>query len=310
MSGIAKEITEVIQGKLVTFDDIVEPINKYRKTGGLGHGLSTGWACLDEYLTLQKGNMMVVTGIPSSGKSEFIDQMMLQTIALHDWHWTVFSPENFPFESHFQKLSEKWTGKPMLESFGMGMMTQGDVDQAISDLSQSISMIEPPKDDMTIDPILDLVDRSTGENHTDVFLLDPWNELEHNRPSGMNESEYIGRTLTKLRNFGRRRNILTIIVAHPTKLQKDDDGIFPVPTPYSISGSANWWNKPDICMSIWRNHAKNDGVVEAYVQKVRNKNLGTLGCAALHWMRPNGLFLEQQTEWKDSSSFAIKNRVV
>jgi len=298
-----------MSGKLVTFNDIVEPINKYRKTGGLGHGMSTGWPVLDEFLTLQKGNMMVVTGIPSSGKSELIDQLMLQTIALHDWHWTVFSPENYPFESHFQKLSEKWTGKPMLQSFGMEKMSQADVDGAISDLSESISMIEPPKDDMTIEPILDLVDQSTGKNCTDVFLLDPWNEIEHNRPSGMSESEYIGRTLTKLRNFGRRRDILTIIVAHPTKLKKGDDGIYPVPTPYDISGSANWWNKPDVCLSVWRDHQKNDGVVDVYVQKIRNKNLGQLGCAPLHWMRPNGLFLENRIDWKDSMVHAINRRV-
>jgi twinkle protein len=253
----------------------------------------------------------VVTGIPSSGKSEWLDQVMLQTIAKHNWHWTVFSPENWPMAHHFHKLAEKWVGKPMFDGYGLKPMDKADVDKTIADLKRSISFIYPPEHDLTVDPILALLLASKEENNTSAFILDPWNELEHNRKSTMSETEYIGQSLTKFRNFGRRHNIAIFIVAHPTKLQKDQDtNNYPVPTPYDISGSANWRNKADGCISVWRNYQENDGVVQIHIQKIRNKNLGKLGQVDLYWHKPNGLFFDERERVGDYVNHGIgKGRI-
>jgi len=258
---------------------------------------------------LKKGLLNVVTGSPSSGKSELLDQLMLQTIALHDWHWTVFSPENWPIENHFQKLAEKWEGRPLFGWPDMPGLDSTNIALTISDLSQNIHFIDPPEDDLTIEPILEALRESVREHKTDAFILDPWNELEHNRPHNMSETEYIGQALTKLRNFARRNNVDVFLVAHPTKLQKDDDGNYPVPTPYDISGSSNWFNKADMCWSVWRNYTANDGVVQVHIQKVRNKNLGQLGMAQLFWHRATGLFLDERVGNDKLNGHAIKLRV-
>ena len=41
---------------------------------GIGSGLSTGYKSIDEIYTVVEGQLTVVTGHPSSGKSEFVDQ--------------------------------------------------------------------------------------------------------------------------------------------------------------------------------------------------------------------------------------------
>ena len=43
---------------------------------GHGTGVSTGYENLDELYTIVQGQLSIVTGHPSSGKSEFIDQVM------------------------------------------------------------------------------------------------------------------------------------------------------------------------------------------------------------------------------------------
>lgn len=220
---------------LITFENLNDSIHKYY-SHGITPGLSSGWDKLDKYFLLQKGLLNIVTGVPSSGKTEWMDQLILHTIKLHNWHWTVFSPENWPLSYHFQKLSEKWTGKPMFDGYNIPRMNQEEMEETIHDLSGSIVFIDPPQTNMTIDPILKLVQQSKDEFDTDAFILDPWNELEHNRPKNMSETEYIGYTLTRVRNFARKNQIDMFIVAHPTKLQKKDDGNYPVPTPYDISG--------------------------------------------------------------------------
>ena len=44
---------------------------------GHGRGASTGFGTIDDLFTIAEGQLSVVTGMPSSGKSEFIDQIMI-----------------------------------------------------------------------------------------------------------------------------------------------------------------------------------------------------------------------------------------
>lgn len=294
-------------GVLIPFGSIKPQVDKYIQDGGLGKGLSTGWHTLDKYYKLSKSQLNIVTGVPQSGKSEFLDQLMMQAIMNHNWHITFFSPENWPLPYHAQKFIEKWSGKSMF--FGEDRITDYDVQDAIDQLGRCISFIDPPNDDMSIDPILDLLLESAEEFDTDAFVLDPWNEIEHSRPNGMTETEYIGRTLTRLRNFGRRHDIAMFLVAHPTKLVKKDDLTYPVPSPYDISGSANWYNKADNCLSIWRDYNDTSNTVEVHIKKIRNKALGQLGSCELYWCWENGLFFDDINMRTHTENHGIKRLI-
>ena len=91
------------------FDDGVRLYN----AGGLPKGASTGWPGVDEFYTVGQGQWTVVTGSPGSGKSEFLDALMVN-LAEQDkrWLFCVYSPENFPVASHLVKLVEKRVRKP------------------------------------------------------------------------------------------------------------------------------------------------------------------------------------------------------
>jgi len=296
---------------LTTFNDIADKIGKYHADPQSYKGKSTGSPALDELVTLREGNLHVITGIPSSGKSELMDQIMLNTIALHDWHWTVFSPENWPLESHFQKVCEKWTGRPWSRQGHLDGVTVDEVNETREFLANSIAFADVPEGMMSVDKLIEACEESHKLNATNALLLDPWNELEAQLGKTQSETNMIGESLSKLRNFGRKHKIAIFVVAHPTKLQKNQDtGNYPVPTPYDISGSAHWRNKADVCLSVWRNYALNDGVVQVHVQKIRNKMLGKLGRVELHWLWSNGLFLEEKRELGDGERFAIKRMVV
>jgi len=294
---------------LTTFSDISTSIDDYHANPNAYKGKSTGSPKLDEFITLKEGNLHIITGIPSSGKSELLDQIMLNTIALHDWHWAVFSPENYPLEAHFQKMCEKWTGKPWCQQEHVRGITPADVDETRAFLSNCIAFMDVPKGMMTLDAILEACEMSHDLYDTDAMLLDPWNEMEAQVPKGMSETNYISECLSKLRNFGRRHKIAMFIVAHPTKLQKNDEGNYPVPTPYDCAGSASWRNKGDVCIAVWRDYSLNNGVVQVHVQKVRNKMLGKLGMVELHWLWTNGLFTDNKHDITEGERFAIKSRV-
>ena len=274
-----------------------EDIIKYYKSGGIARGASTGFRLMDGYFNIVPGQLTTVTGIPQSGKSEWLDQIMLQTIQLHGWKWAVFSPENHPHEFHFQKLAEKLIGKPM---FGQNAMTPRDVDNAVMLLTDGIDFISCGDDEElpTVNDVLVRLKVCKERSKINAAIIDPYNEIDHKRPNGISETEYIGGFLSKMRRFARANEIALFIVAHPTKMQKRDDGNYPVPTPYDINGGANWRNKSDNVITVWRKYALppqptiDDTAVVVGITKVRNKNVGMCGSVKFTWDRATGLFSE------------------
>jgi twinkle protein len=91
-----------------------------RKLRGIERAIGTGWAGLDQYMTIAPGQLTVVTGIPNHGKSEFVDALVVNLAMRHDWRFAMCSFEN-SIEDHQEKLAEKYLGIP----FDDGPMRQG-----------------------------------------------------------------------------------------------------------------------------------------------------------------------------------------
>lgn len=257
---------------------------------GADKGVSLGWSMLDGFYRVRPGEWTLVTGIPGSGKSEFIDACMLNLAKEHGWTFGIFSPENQPLEQHIKKLAEKHTGKPFAKG-PSERMTPNDLMNAAMFLQNHFSFILPEGDDWGLDNILDLASTLVVRQGIRGLMIDPWNEIEHARSGPLSESEYISQALTKVRRWARSNGVHVWIVAHPTKLRKNDDGTYPVPTPYDVSGAAHWRNKADYAITVHRPDLKQD-ISEVHIQKVRFKEMGRLGMVRFKWDRVSGRYFE------------------
>ena len=114
-------------------------------------------------------------------------------------------------------------------------------------------------------------------------VFDPWNEIDHTRPPGLSETEYISKCLSKIRYFARAYQVHVWLVAHPTKMQKNKDGTYPVPTPYDVAGSAHFRNKADCCLTVWRDLSNADMPTKIYIQKIRFHEIGKVGECELYY---------------------------
>ena len=63
---------------------------------------------LDPLLSFMEGQYTTWTGIPSSGKSEIIDEVMAKLTMAHGWKWGIASFENQPAAIHATKIMENW----------------------------------------------------------------------------------------------------------------------------------------------------------------------------------------------------------
>lgn len=269
---------------------------------GFERGARTGWRSLDQYYTVRPGEVTVVTGIPSSGKSNFIDCLMVNLAKLHEWRFAIFSPENLPLTQHQAAIMEKIVGRPFDEG-GKNRMTMIELDAAIEWSDQRFTWVLPGHQrDWTLDKILSVASQLCLRYGIRGLVIDPWNELEPMRPSGMNETEYISRSLSAIHEFARSRAVHVWIVVHPAKLSRDKEGNYPVPTLYDCHGSVHWRNKADNGICVWRDLAADDTPeVEIHIQKIRFRHIGRRGMVTLVY-EPECATYRDQTSLKTVSN--------
>jgi twinkle protein len=261
---------------IVSNDEIEQEIWDYYKNG-YPKGIEIGIPGLDDHVRLMEGQITIVTGIPGSGKSEFTDYIMSKTSINHDWKWAICSFENTPPVFHATKIIEKLSGRAFDYRIDpLNRVSEFELDITIGHLKENFNFINTTDTDITIDGILSKTTELVLRKGIKGLLIDPWNYIEHNIPNGFSETQYVSECLTKIKKTALKLGIHIIIIAHPTKLQKDKTtGKYEVPTLYSISGSAHFFNKTDNGITVYRDFSNN--LVTIYIQKVRYSWLGKIG---------------------------------
>ena len=95
----------------------------------------------------------------------------------------------------------------------------------------------------------------------------------------MSETDWISEMLTQLRVFAQSHGIHLWFVAHPTKMMRGTDGKVPAPKGYDISGSAAWFAKADVGLSVHRPDPVDNAISEVHVWKCRFSWVGKQGVA-------------------------------
>ena len=123
-----------------------------------------------------------------------------------------------------------------------------------------------------------------------MVLIDPFNEIEQNKKRDESTTEYIGRSIRKLKAFAMQYSVLVCVVAHPTKgsahLDSSELGL------YSIADSSHFANKADIGLIIGRvGDPKVDVMTGVYIKKIRYQpDAGKLGEVFLTFDKSTRLF--------------------
>lgn len=235
-------------------------------------GYEIGWENAKGNFNVELGQMTIVTGIPSHGKSTFVDAIRVNLWYNYCCPSMVVSPENYPVQCHLASLIEMAAKQNFYEIPDDQMPYWKD------DLDGAFYFIQPEKDEdmLTVDNILEKAKALVFRNGVQILVIDPWNELEHVQDLREREDQYISRQLAKIRRFARVHNVHIFLVVHPTKLQKNKDGDYDAPTAYDIAGGAMWRNKADNIICVYRPDM-DSSETEVYIQKIRFRRNGKAG---------------------------------
>jgi twinkle protein len=117
------------------------------------------------------------------------------------------------------------------------------------------------------------------------LVIDPYNYIEQ---SGQEEHSGISHMLSKITSFAKAHGIHVWFVAHPQKMYPREDGSYAVPKGMNISGSAAWFAKADLGITVHRT----EDCVEIHCWKSRFKWVGQQGVAALSYDMASGRYQE------------------
>lgn len=266
-----------VYGAVDYFEDVKEIY-----ANGHGRGASTGMPAVDDLFTVAEGQLSIVTGMPSSGKSEFIDQIMINLAQRESWKFAVCSFENPP-HMHIAKLAEKVTGKPFYDGLGP-RMTEGELADAIEFINDHFVFLESKDGGMsTIDSVIDRTKQAVMRLGVRGLIIDPYNYIEQ---TGAEEHSGISHMLSKITSFAKAHGIHVWFVAHPQKMYPKEDGTYTVPKGMNISGSAAWFAKADLGITVHRT----EDCVEIHCWKSRFKWVGQQGVACLSYNLSNGRY--------------------
>lgn len=282
---------------LFSIAEFEEELKTYFEAG-MASGVSTGWPNVDRIYTVVPGQLTVVTGIPNSGKSEFVDALTFNLAHDQGWRFAAFSPENGK-EAHVVKLVEKLVGMSA-DPKSQERMTYDAMIGGARWLTDHYYFIESKDAMPTLDWILERARDAVILHDIRGLIIDPWNRIEKIL-GNKSETDYVAESIPKILRFAAHHNVHVWLVVHPKQQQKDHKtGKIPAPSLYDMAGSAHFVNMCDNGIVIHRSDAIDD-TTEVLVRKVRFKHVGRRGEAKLKYDRKTGRYAQLDEEIKENA---------
>ena len=273
---------------VTTFRDIEDEVTDFVRNG-FKKGYQVGLENFDDIFSTYTGQFITVTGIPSSGKSDFVDQMVVGYNRNYSWKTAFASPENAPTYLHAHKLMRKtWEGMPTTSDI------HGDKWNQVADhINDNYFFIDMER--YTLESVLRKGAELVKRKGIKCLVIDPFNKVRDVDCKTEDVNRYTMEYLTKIETFAKKYDVLVFVVAHPTKMYKDKDGKMEEPTMYNIKGGGEWYDASYHGILVHRDYEAK--TVKAKVLKVKFQNLGENGAEAhFKWEHKSGCFIPYEIQ--------------
>lgn len=248
---------------------------------GMQKGYTAGNS-LDDIFSTYTGQYVVVTGLPSSGKSDFVDYLCLCYNARYGWKTAYASPENIPYPIHAGKLISKvcgkWVGRADIAHKWYGMAKE-----FIHDNFKFIEL-----ESFGLDEVLIKAKALIRKFGIKVLVIDPYNKVRLKSSLDKNITEYTNDYLLKIDEFARVNDILIFLIAHPRKPNAGESNGY-IPTFYDIKGGGEFYDMSPHGLLVHRDY--NADVTMIKTLKVKFAHLGKNNkFVFLKWNENNGRY--------------------
>ena len=286
LSRLISEAEPVPLENVVTLNNINDELQEFIQEG-FKPGYQIGLDNFDSIFSTYTGQFITVTGVPSSGKSDFVDRMVVGYQLKYGWKTAFASPENKPTFLHAHKLMRK-VGNWMPSKMDINSKKWNEVTELVND---NFYFIENERYDL--DSVLEKGAELVKRKGIKCLVIDPYNKVKMHGSNSMSIPDATMEYLTRVEAFAKKHDVLVIVVAHPTKMYKKEDGTLDEPNMYNIKGGGEWYDASYHGLLVHRDYTKR--TVKVKVLKVKFQNLGENQAEAhFKWDKVSGNYLPLQ----------------
>lgn len=267
------EILEVLQGR-------------YDKGYEVGYGPLTDRV----FHPTDLGGLMIVTGKPNSGKTDFLNDLTCRLMMKTGRHVCYLSFEVPDKNKHMAHLVRLALGQVHTSRY-----TCEELTPLLRYLNTHMVHLDLHEVSPTPAHILERADRVRRTMPIKYLVIDPYLFMEVETGRYSSETQAIKAMLTQVQTWGRAHGVWVVIVAHPRKLMKlwgsnETEDI----DMYTIAGSANWANLADFILSITRVDEEEKRYTRLDMLKVRDQDLCRKG-TVIYVRQPCGRYDERES---------------
>ena len=270
-----------------TIDDLIDDVYSLHKNGlpETYYPKHPSFGKLKDIFSVMRGHLIVGTGIPSHGKSNFTEWYVMNLVHDYGMKASFFSPEHHPMALHQTTFIEKFHGKNFFkDNPNLPRINKKEIEVYREWAREKIYLTtqdtgKPP----TWNWLLEKFKEQMFIYGVDIFVIDAFNKVDFDVDKESDLSN-IRKVLTQLTTFCQLNNVMVFLVAHPTKMKKNENDVYFQPTLYDVSGSADFRNQTHDGFCVYRyfddvndgtsNYSENQ--VEFIVEKLKMKFQGTM----------------------------------
>lgn len=258
-------------GGIITFDMIESQMDALMSQG-YQRGYTLGGEHsdrIDKLISIKAPYLAVITGIPSMGKTSWWRWYMAQQSIKNGLKWGLFVPDSRPEEREIAKICEVMAGAKW-EKDKPWSMSDAQRKRAKDFVREFFYLIKPDRHNhelisriqsnrageqgvKTLDSLFYYLETLKKQYNIFGYLFDAWNKVEHQKPNGMTDEQFVSKQLDRVLSFNEEMELFGGIIAHPTKQEKiKGSKNYEPPDLYNVKGSSAWYEKADIGVSIHR----------------------------------------------------------
>lgn len=276
-------------------------------TGHYDRGYDIGMGPLTDAIfhPTSEGGLIIVTGIPNSGKTDFLNCMMTHLMC-HCQKQVGFLSFELPSKAkHVARIARIALGVESIEKEATDLEGRTNTEFVSEVLKPCIDRLDRLMVDFRVGTnqptpsrIIAMAERHRKKRGLDYLVIDPYVFVDVSEGNERaTETEQVKEMLTRIQQWSREHGVWTVVVAHPRIQHRDGSTDFAPLDLYAVSGSAHWANLADFFFTVKRVNEPEAGKVFTVVEmlKVRDQEFCHPG-KVFYTRQESGRYDERQSE--------------
>jgi len=267
---------------IATYQDTREEMFKYLERGAL-RGVFLGFPVFNEYYTMSLPGCTDWTGVPQSGKSEFLLEMLLNASLFHGWKHLLYVPDIGRKEVVISKLIHKLSGKTFDKRYiNSNYITETDIEKHLQWVLDRFLIVTRKDTKKKITPyqFWDWAVQIKKEQGLHTATIDSWKDMKRyvgrDGEQIMRDDLYLEDVLEYRNALSEEHNLHFHTIIHPLKTEKDANGKRKPPHPYDLKGGTTWFDSGKCMITIHRTDGSFNEVV-AHIYKAKPETVAKQG---------------------------------